>query len=287
MSNVARKNLILGAADNYDWPQLRPWAESIRDCGFEGDVVLLAYRVTDEAISRMTDLGILVYQVTHDDEGQPIDHHKGGLPTQTHKLRNFHMWQFLQSCEGTFDTVVVTDTRDVYFQQNPDPFLNKFAEEHPNKIAMPSENVLFKNETWNAGMIQRFFGMYVSQMLEDKPTCNSGTFFGPADMMASTMLTMYFIQKNFNATGVDQPTLNFLGYINPHNFMVLDHNAGWACQCGTTLDPTKQYFRAVQVSFPPRIRDEQVITSDGTPYVICHQYDRVPALKHLIEKRYA
>ena len=279
MSNVARKNLIIGAADNYDWSQLKPWATSIRDSGFDGDVVLLAYRVAPDVVPNMELLNIQVYQITHDDEGSLIDHNKGGLPTQTHKLRNFHMWQFLK--ENDYGMVAVTDTRDVYFQQNPNDFFAEFEAEHPNMIAVPSENVKFCDEPWNYGMIRKFFGPWVSEMVFTKSTCNSGTFFGPAKLMASTMLTMYFIQKNFNATGVDQPTLNFLAHANPHLYHILDHDAGWACQCGTTLDPSKPEFRTAQMSLPPKIEDTGVTTSDGSPYVIVHQYDRVPELRHL------
>ncbi len=283
MSNVARKNLILGAADNYNWSQLKPWAESIRASGFTGDVVLLAYRIAPDVVPNMERLGIDVYHIESDDEGRTIDHHKDGLPTQTHKLRNFHMWQCLQDPEfiNDYNMVAITDTRDVYFQHNPNDFLNKFGEDHPNMIAMPSENVKYRDEPWNAGMIERFFGGYISRLLYDKSTCNSGTFFGPAALIASTMLTMYFIQKNFNATGVDQPTLNFLGHTNPQLFHVLDHDSGWACQCGTTLDPTKPHFQNVQISNAPQIKNGVVLTSDGSPFVIVHQYDRVPSLHHL------
>lgn len=278
MSDVA-PNLIIGASDNYGWNELKPWATSIRDSGFDGDAVLLAYRITDEAVRKCSGLGIQVYQIMSDDEGQPINHTKGGLPTQIHKLRNFHMWQFLS--DNDYKMVAVTDTRDVYFQQNPNDFLNEFADEYPNKIAVPSENIRFRDEPWNRGMIQRFFGPYVDAMLEDKSTCNSGTFFGPGHLMAATMLTMYFIEKNFNATGVDQPTLNFLAHTNPHLYHILDHDAGWACQCGTTLDPTKPQFNSVQISLPPRILDKGVCTSDDRKFVILHQYDRVPELKYL------
>lgn len=279
MSKVARKNLIIGATDNYNWQQLKPWATSIKASGFQGDVVLLAYRIMPDVVSHMEQLGIHVYAVTHDDYGQPIDHNKDGLPTQIHKLRNFHIWEFLQ--DKDYEMVAITDTRDVYFQENPNDLLNEFAEKFPDMVAVPSENVKFSDEPWNADMLARFFGPYVSALLADKSTCNSGTFFGPIQLMASTMLTMYFIQKGFIATGVDQPTLNFLAYTNPYMYVILDHDSGWACQCGTTLDPSKPHFQNVQISGKPKIENNKVFTSNGKPFVIVHQYDRVPLLAHL------
>ncbi|KKL84482.1 hypothetical protein LCGC14_1964270, partial [marine sediment metagenome] len=38
------KDLLFGAADHYTWEQIRPWAKSIRESGFDGQVVLLVYR---------------------------------------------------------------------------------------------------------------------------------------------------------------------------------------------------------------------------------------------------
>jgi hypothetical protein len=69
------KDLIIGAADNYEWQHVRIWATSIKQSGFEGDVVLLAYRVTEELVRKCQELGIYVVQVDHDETGAPINNH--------------------------------------------------------------------------------------------------------------------------------------------------------------------------------------------------------------------
>ena len=35
------KDLIIGAFTNYDYSQLKPWAESISESGFTGDKILI------------------------------------------------------------------------------------------------------------------------------------------------------------------------------------------------------------------------------------------------------
>ena len=36
------KDLIIGGASNYNWDQLKYWVNSIKQTGFEGDIVLAA-----------------------------------------------------------------------------------------------------------------------------------------------------------------------------------------------------------------------------------------------------
>jgi hypothetical protein len=62
---------------------------------------------------------------------------------------------------------------------------------------------------------------------------------------------------------------------------------GWACQLGTTADPSKIHqFKPLLLEPSPTIKDDIVTTSKGTPYYIVHQYDRVPEWRKLIEVKY-
>jgi hypothetical protein len=62
---------------------------------------------------------------------------------------------------------------------------------------------------------------------------------------------------------------------------------GWACQLGTTADPTKiSAFRPNLLEPSPVLRDSAVTTSTGKEYYIVHQYDRVPQFRSVIEKKY-
>ena len=48
---MAQKDLIIGAFNNYtDYDVLKPWVQSIKDTGFEGDTVLIAIGTTPELI---------------------------------------------------------------------------------------------------------------------------------------------------------------------------------------------------------------------------------------------
>ena len=84
------KDLLFGAADNYTWSQIKPWAQSIRDSGFDGEVVLLVYRGDTDVIAVECEaLEINVLNTDSDNWGRTIDHNAGGRDTQSHQMRFF------------------------------------------------------------------------------------------------------------------------------------------------------------------------------------------------------
>lgn len=281
------KHLIIGAADNYSWKDIRVWATSLTLSGFQGDIVLIAYRVTPDVLERCMDLGITVIRPEHNEMAELIDYTSHGLPTVSHKLRNFHIWQYLDELDDeTYEIVAINDVRDIVYQTKPDIFFDAAIHSTLDEsVWMPSENVLFKDEPWNDYMVRSLFGPYVSQKLQDKVTCNSGTVFGTLHAMKQFSLQMYLTERTFKVTGCDQPTMNVLGYTAMPSLTidVLPHDVGYACQCGTTLDPTKSFPQAGAV---PVVKNGVVYTSTDQPYVLVHQYDRVPELKPVIESRF-
>jgi hypothetical protein len=281
------KDLIIGAADKYDWSHIKIWARSIKESGFAGDVVLIAYRVTENLIEQCKKLGIIVVQANHDESGNLIDHNHMGIDTQSHRLRNFHMWQFLNESDEKYRMVAVTDTRDIVFQRDPSDFFD-FIDNAVSKIYMPSEAIAFENEEWNGNMVLRLFGPFIYSQIKNKAACNSGTVFGRYEEMKEFLLNMYLIAKNFNATGSDQPTMNVLGYLIFHKIVTsLPMDRGYACQCGTVLDPTKPHLWANLTEPQPKILPTGiVVNSKMEQFVLVHQYDRVPELKQLVEYKY-
>jgi hypothetical protein len=48
----------------------------------------------------------------------------------------------------------------------------------------------------------------------------------------------------------------------------------------------KQYLRDYESTQPKILEDGTVTNANDEPYVIVHQYDRIPSLKRLIETKY-
>ncbi|KKL11400.1 hypothetical protein LCGC14_2546220, partial [marine sediment metagenome] len=182
------KDLIFGAADNYIWEQIRPWAKSIRECGFKGDVVLLVYRGDVEDIAEhCAELDIQVVVSSSDSLGQPINHNNRGRDTQSHQMRFFHLWQLLNNnamadsdlrAVDYYRFVVTTDVRDVIFQRDPVDFLEPFLTQGVSQLLAPSEGIRYCNEPWGMDNLAQGFGPYVSEASKKMEIFNVGTIAG-------------------------------------------------------------------------------------------------------------
>jgi hypothetical protein len=87
----------------------------------------------------------------------------------------------------------------------------------------------------------------------------------------------------------DQAGVNVMLSIEPYKSITKfnDHDTNWACECGTTVDPSKiNSFRPFLLSPEPIFDGEYAYTSKGEKYVMVHQYNRVPEWKEKIERKY-
>ena len=64
-------------------------------------------------------------------------------------------------------------------------------------------------------------------------------------------------------------------------------NAGWACQAGVTADPNKiAGYRPNLTEAEPVFDGNTVRTKTGAAFTLVHQYDRVPAWRDALLKKY-
>lgn len=279
------KDLLIGAIDLYDWSNVKVWAKSIRESGFTGDVALLTYRVKNqpELYDRCKELNIDLYDATYDSFGRQIDHNAGGRDTQCHQLRFFHAWELLKELP-LYRYVIMTDVKDVWFQQNPFEWL-KYG--YDGRIIASSENVRYKHESWGYDNLYQGFGGIISRMAVENEweIYNVGVLAGKSDQMKKLFLSIYNMTYGRYIPS-DQSSFNVIIHeTNPSMFFKANHTVNWACQCGTTLDPLKQ-FKDHWTHAGPEIYNNSVINSFGQQYAIVHQWDRVPELKKYLENKY-
>ncbi len=290
------KDLLFGAADNYTWEQIRPWAKSIRECGFKGDVVLLVYRGDVEDIAEHCaelDIGVIVCEA--DNLGRPINHNDRGRDTQSHQMRFFHLWQFLSGQASNdmravdyYRFVITTDVRDVVFQRDPSDFLEPYLTAGVNQLLAPSEGLRYGDEAWGFDNLKQGFGPYVSQAAYGFEIFNVGTIAGRAQAIRDLSLTLYSMGEGRFIPN-DQSAFNLLVNGDLLNVQRIGHDRGWACQCGTTADPQKiEEFRLHLLTPEPKFDDDGfAYTSNGSKYYLLHQWDRVPGVAEKIVERYS
>jgi hypothetical protein len=291
-----KKDLLIGAADLYGWDQIKVWARSIKESGFTGDVILLAYRIQPDVIENCEKLGIEVYQIGHDSFGQAILHNSRGRDTQAHQMRFFHAWQFLNEGNNweNYTHVMITDVRDVWFQKNPQEWLTpKYGVSRldhsftAQSFIASSEGIKYGDEPWGADNMLNGFGPIVLETAKDWTIYNVGVVVGKSRDMMGLFLTLYNMTVGRYIPS-DQSAYNILvNETMPRNFLKTQHSDGWACQCGTVLDPEKAHYVPYLVDTQPRVVNGVVLSMPyEKPFHIVHQWDRVPEIKQIVESKF-
>jgi len=280
------KDLLFGASDLYTWDKIKPWAQSIRDSGFDGDVVLLVYRADMDTFSReATKLDVTLLHTNSDNHGRPIDHNAGGRDTQCHQMRFFHLWQFLAGNPLIpYDRVITTDVRDVIFQRNPSEWLNDHVSTI-RQIVAPSEGILYKDEHWNKDNMLQGFGPYVLEYAKNHTVYNVGTIAGGADAMRDLALLIFSMGEGRYIPN-DQSSFGLLMNGNLFDAVRVDFASAWSCQCASTLEPSRSHVWPHLLEPKPIIKDGLAYTNEEVLFYLVHQWDRVPGLKEAVEERY-
>jgi hypothetical protein len=271
---MEKKDLIIGAFTNYNFNQLRPWVESIEECGFKGDKVMVVGNHSPETLHELEKRNFFL-----------VDMPKLNIPV--HVLRFLAIYDYLKDVHSHYRYVVTTDVKDVYFQTNPIDWLEenlKFK-----KLVAGSEGMLYKDEPWGNDNLFQTYGTYVHELFKNNKIYNVGTIGGDAEYVKDLVFNIFTNATNRPIPIVDQAVYNVLLQTQPYKDVTLfaDQWLGWACQAGTTVDPSKiNAFRPYLVEKEPIFKDGKVLTSLGRPFSIVHQYDRVPEWKQFVMEKY-
>ena len=290
---MAKKNLIIGAMTNYDFAQVRPWVRSINHCGFVGDKIMVVFNANYQTCDQLIEEGFKVIAVgKKDDVRGLLVHEKSKMPI--HVERFLHIYEYLKDKWEDYEYVVTTDVKDVIFQHDPIRWmeLNHIGKGFHQKLVAGSEAIQYKNEPWGNENLMQTYGAYIHDIFKEKEIYNVGVLGGTAEYMKDLALHILVNGINRPIPIVDQAVFNVLIQSQPFKDATLlaSQRRGWACQAGTTVDPSKiESFRPHLLEGEPVWNAEEgiVCTSEGIQFCIVHQYDRVPEWKKVIEARYA
>jgi len=271
------KNLIIGAFTNYTYNQLKPWVESIDECGFEGDKVMVVGNASQETRDELIKRNFKI-----------VDMLKVEAPI--HVARFLAIYDYLKDTWKDYDYVVTTDVKDVYFQKDPIEWIKKNLPENKTLVA-GSESISYKYEPWGNQNLMETYGPYFYLLFVGNEIYNVGTIGGTAEYVKDLVLNIFINSTNRPIPIVDQAVYNVSIQTQPYKDKVLftKQQDGWAVQLGTTGDPSKiEAFRPFLTEPEPAFDFESglVKTHTGEPFCIVHQYDRVPLWKELIMKKF-
>jgi hypothetical protein len=275
------KDLIIGCSTNYDWSRLKYWINSINKSGFDGEKVMVLMNCDKETIKKIIDSGFKVIGMKQDSEGNLV--HQSNM--MVHVERFIHMYNFIK--DQDFRYIITTDVKDVVFQKNPSAWLD--ANLGDKNLVFSSESMLYENESWGNQNLYETFGPYVYNEFKRNEIYNVGVLAGRGFAVRDLMMNIFVACQGKPIPICDQSTFNFLISQHPylHTSRYMKSEDGWACQLGTTADPSKiDSFRPFLLENEPKMVDGKVVTSKGKEFTIVHQYDRVPAWRSVIEATY-
>lgn len=293
-------DLIIGGASGYKYDDIKYWINSIQRSGFDGDIMLVTTNITVDELTKMAEKGVKILAYGQKDED---GNYTSNSQMPPHVERFFHIWNVLNTIEDKYDYVIATDTRDVVFQMNPQTFLQTGNEETPELVAA-GEGLKYKDEPWGNNNYLQAFGPFFHNQIKETEINNVGVIAGYHETVRDLLLMLLQLSVNRPIPIVDQAVYNFLLSIDTFKkkTMFTGNDSGWACNLGTTLgaiasgagdigqknDPTAQLlYQTKYLCSQPNIDDDGVVTtSNGIPFRIVHQYDRVAGLAEKIRAKY-
>lgn len=276
-------DLIIGCSTNYDWSKIKYWINSVNQSGFKGKKVMILMNCDVETATKVLKSGFEVISFGTDDKGNLI--HQS--PFMVHVERFLHIYNYLKDNE--FRYVITTDVKDVVFQKDPSVWLEKHLPEGHEDLVFSSESILYKNEPWGDNNLMETFGPYIHNIFKENEIYNVGVLAGRGYAMRDLVLNIFLACVGKPIKICDQSTFNLMISMNPYlkTSLYAKSEDGWACQLGTTVDPSKiNEFKPLLLEPSPIMQDGKVVTSTGKEFSIVHQYDRVPEWRKIIEAKY-
>jgi len=190
-----KKNLVLGAVRGYNFEQLRPFVVSLQRTAFKGDLVLLWNSLSPETLAALEAEGVKLVHFSYRGSGalnswsrfwpqlRPLllcpvgDAARQAVYKKILNLafvRYVHALEFLQAHRGEYENVLLTDVRDVIFQDDP------FRDPLPADITafLEAPHMKFGAEPMNDEWIAVNYGAEMTEKLKGTRISCCGTVMG-------------------------------------------------------------------------------------------------------------
>lgn len=300
------KDLIVGVVDNYDWDKIKYWANSIEQSGFDGYKALIVFNMNNDTVKKLTDKEFMLIGAA------PYDKEKGFVysdPTNIMVDRFFLIHNFLRMLrlpnDQNIDRVIITDVRDVVFQNNPTTWLDNYFSTGFD-LVVGTENLIYNNEPWGRNNILKSFGEYFLEQKKDDPIFCAGVIAGALEGIRDFCLNLWLICRGLNphvegGGGPDQAAMNIMLDMDAyhHSTLFTGPSSGWVLHAGTSMPAIEagsggigEAYRMdpnMTIDFIEKLQynvvDDSVHVFDKKITVL-HQWDRVPAWKKMIEEKY-
>lgn len=283
MSQNRKPNLVLGAVCGYTFAELQPFVVSLKRTSFSGDLCLLHSNLSSETQAALRAHGVELVAFNYRGPGAlnswsrfwPQIRPLLGLPVgdlirrfvlcrilNLALVRYLHALDFLRKHRGKYASVLLTDVRDVIFQDDP------FRDPLPGDIVafLETTNLRIGVESLNTGWLQENYGEAMTARLNGRRISCCGTVMGTSEGMLTYLEAFLFeiIKLRSIAHGADTSVHNVLVHEGLRERVSLVENlAGAVGTIGADI--------AKELSLNPRglvVNDRSILVP------VLHQYDR-------------
>lgn len=264
MASPGYRNLVLGTAIGLAKKDVGIFLESFRSHNREDDVVLLVSRISQETEDylRRQSVKLLPFR--------PLKYLHGHV----NSCRMIGYLNFLET-HSAYREVLLSDVRDVLFQGNPfgicDPSLcHAFLERSGKTIG---------DDRINRKWVRRFIPADIGPKLALQPISCAGVTIGGRDAMLQYLTALTGLLRKVGIfkrrwAGADQIWHNYLLHLSDKVPMVAHSNNGLVATMA--LEGRDAYG----------IVDGCVVHDTGARPIVCHQYDRFPAIADFAMRQY-
>jgi len=289
-----KQDVSIAVLYGMQWSDFRPYAVSLVRSGFKGVRTIFANSITDETRTNFEAMGFLVFDI---DIPAPAEHLAGLQQAGNAFAHNFGTqrplvpMQFLEKSD--FRYVIWTGARDVFFQSNPIPWMEKnligdkelaLAGLRHTSVGCPYNDGWIRNAAQDDDLWR--------EVRQQEALCTD-IMVGTSDAMHDLLRDIYYGCQYYPA--VDQGMMNCLARTSPYKEITLVPG----------IDETiaVQWWpeRRINACTPPNhltilnspendpIFDEskgEVRNVHGELYSMVHLYDRSPKWGKIIKEKY-
>lgn len=289
-----KPNLVIGIADGYTDEQLRPFLLSLQRTGYQGEIVFFHHRLTKQTLQRLKKLNVRLIpffnlrsrfrgrlgawtlnQVSQVYYRWKWPFYSWGWPhlLSPVKQRFILYHRFLEAHGNLYDKVLLTDTRDVYFQRDP------FSGQSTGDVLFFEESHPLRHGMFNPMWIVFQLGPDALDRLGGRMALCSGTILGGAEAVKSYLERFLRMMKDAGrldfATG-DQALHNAAVYEGLGSFPFK------ARICANGADLVYTLTRYMVLSEIRQSSTGEVVDGTGRVVPILHQYDRHPCIQQAL-----
>jgi hypothetical protein len=277
-------NVIIGTADRISRQAMRPFFESLRQTGYAGDVVMFTrgLAVDTRDFLALHNVKQVPFRRYHPAGIRYIRQAMTRTCKQLHSLsmlssrawdnlicaawhcqasRYFMYDSFLASDQGQYDRVMLTDVRDVFFQDDP------FRYDSPASLEVFQEHdgATIKSEPFNRRWIETLFGPAELDRIGNNPIICSGVTMGTVTGMRRYLDSMKtLLREHHEPNGYDQGIHNYLIYNDLLTEVSINRfGAGPVMHVGIAVDDSLHLDSY-----------NRVLDCEGNVVPTIHQYDR-------------